>query len=167
MNHLKMHVTLVLLSATALIFSPTVFAAQKGCETVEASQDYLAAFDATIEGTRSEIKANEAKRQEAIDLKSNALIANGQWTQEDQQKFLNKIRSSKAFQNLEQQKTPHLNKFQFSLPMVIGLKTKRPMGACEFAKDAISSLIEIGKINQKQYDQMEKSFPKVKGADSK
>ena len=162
MRYIRRETVLALLLVVSPLTSRLALGAQKGCETAEASQSYIESFDATIESARAEIKSNEAIRQAAIDQKTRALIADGTWKEEDQQTFFNKIRASKAFQDLERQKVPHLNKFQFSVPMITGLKTKRPMGACEFAKDAISALTDIAKINRAQYDLMESSLPKSK-----
>ena len=134
-----------------LFFTQAAHCANEECKTVES-------LEIAVQNTRDEIKANEAKREASIDTQVKNLIAKGVWKESDRGSFFQALVASEKFQDAEKRKKPHLNYYTLQIKTAIFLTTKNPVGACDAAKDAISALIEVGKINQTQYDLMESSL---------
>ncbi len=159
MSSYKIKQTFNYLMLTCLFFSVnTAYGANANCKTVDAAQDYFNSFDAKMESTRSEIKANEAKREAKIDEQTKKMITDGVWTEDSKKTYFAKVVTSEEFRKMEKKKSALQNNFQFSIMTAFGLKAKSLIGACEFATEAISALVEIGKINQTQYDLMDSSI---------
>ena len=154
---MRPRVTRTLAFVVTMAACTAAFAAD--CGNPEVAKATTLSFDRDIEALRTRLKRHESRLQDEIKAAADDRVKRGRWTVDQSSSYFSSTVSSDAFQADEQRKQPVLATFMTDARAFVDARTAQRYGdACVAANDALARLMEIGTINDAQYDRMLKGI---------
>lgn len=123
----------------------------RDCSNSADRQAINAGFEQERDKLLSQLQQRQVAHQAATDAKIDQLIKHGAWKPDDKKAFYDQLAQSPEYAGFERQRQLPVMSYQFDATTAIGRRDKDPLGACQFANDALATLIELAKINESEY----------------
>ncbi|MCL1633064.1 hypothetical protein M2650_00160 [Luteimonas sp. SX5] len=134
--------------------------AEYRCGRAKTGPEFQAALDAELSRIQQAHQSSEASHKAEIDLKSQALIEKGVWSEADRAAYFDRVANLPAFQAREIEKRDYGRYFPSEVQMAMTLGAANPRMGCEHAANAVSFLAKIAAASEAQWLLMKTEMPK-------